>query len=108
MVLIVSGQLFLLREVGEAVVERLLPLQGEVQLVEERWPAAFLLALEALGHVRVLAPGGDASLVHKRNSERDGFLDRLVTILTMIFWISDALQLANEQSWEGSLRESFI
>ena len=98
MVLIVSGQLFLLREVGEAVVERLLTLQGEVQLVEERRPAALLLALEALGHVRVLAPGGDASLVHKRNSERDGFLDRLVTILTMIFWISDALQLANEQS----------
>ena len=65
-VLIVAGELFLLGEVGEAVVERLLALQGEVQLVEERRPATLLLALEALGHVRVLAPTVEARVIRNR------------------------------------------
>ena len=65
-VLIIAGELFLLGEVGEAVVERLLALQGEVQLVEERRPATLLLALEALGHVRVLAPTVEAVFIRNR------------------------------------------
>ena len=78
-VLVVAGQLLLLGEVGEAVVERLLALQGEVQLVEVRRPAALLLALEALGHVGVLAPGGYAgSFTNGVQSEMHFSVGRLI------------------------------